>query len=231
MVNKTGYNDDKKNVFNELNGIYIGSKGDKLTFLRDPKKLLKTYDNLIKSLGRLYGGTETKMSYTDRQELYAYISEVFIDLVKEYDMENDVDFPGYILMMMKIRIRGSYLEHKHRYDQHITPLKSETLTVEDLIDYNYDQPKLSYGQSKKKNSVISKIISMGDNNEIDEFTINTIRMIKNNSSHVEPLIEIVLMVGVEGYSLRESLEFIKKEYHLSNKEVNEYVEELKGYLE
>ena len=73
MVNKTGYNDDKKNVFNELNGIYIGSKGDKLTFLRDPEKLLKTYDNLIKSLGRLYGGTETKMSYTDRQELYAYI--------------------------------------------------------------------------------------------------------------------------------------------------------------
>ena len=56
-------------------------------------------------------------------------------------------------------------------------------------------------------------------------------MIKNNSSHVEPLIEIVLMVGVEGYSLRESLEFIKKEYHLSNKEVNEYVEELKEYLE
>lgn len=230
MANKTGYNDDEKNVFNELNGIYVGSKGNKLTFLRDPEKLLKTYDNLIKSLGRLYGGTDTKMSYADRQELYAYISEVFIDLVKEYDMENDVDFPGYILMMMKIRIRGSYLEHRRRYDQHITPLKSDAITVEDLIDYNYNQPKLSYGQSKKKNTVISKVIDLGGTNEIDEFTINTIRMIKNHSSHADVLIELVLMVGVEGYSLRESLETIKKEYHLSTKELNEYVEELKEYL-
>ena len=100
----TGYNTDNKNVFNSLNGVYIGNSNHNITFVRDYEQLIKQYSNLIHNMGRRFGNIN--MTYAERQDLYAYITEVFIDLVREFDMSNGMDFPGYIAKMLPTRIRG-----------------------------------------------------------------------------------------------------------------------------
>ncbi len=91
------------------------------------------------------------MTYTERQDLYAYISEVFIDLVREFDMSNGMDFPGYIIMAFPTRIREAILTQHKTIKSISSPLKDSTKSIEDLADYQYGKSQYTFSYSSKSN--------------------------------------------------------------------------------
>src|SRR5699024_6887267 len=52
-----------------------------------------------------------------QEELKSYTDEQFIRLVKEYDINGPVDFPGYIKTKSNYRVRHSYIKGEYR-DRH-----------------------------------------------------------------------------------------------------------------
>lgn len=233
MKNVVGYNNKDKNVFNSIKDVYIGSRGEKINFLKDPEKLLHSYSNLIRSLGRKYGRHD--LTYDEQRELYAYISETFLDLVLEFDMENEMDFPGYIARMLEVRIRGSYLYSMQNYKNHIAPLKNGNSTVEYLLDQKYDQAEyaVSYGKNENKDGdreVIAKMVSTGKRNEIDDSLIEITESIKRTSLHSDILCDMIDKIAYEGYSLKEASKYIQNEYNFTPQQFKNLVNELKKYL-
>lgn len=139
-----GYNSDKKNIYNSLNGI-MDSDLKNIKFIKDPEKLYYQYHNLIFSLGKYY--SQQFHMEADRQDLFSYIADAFISLVIEYDKNSGVDFAGYIDKALRARIKYSYIQREQTKAKR-TLLYNDRKTVEDelsdrqlsgdLIQYNRD---------------------------------------------------------------------------------------------
>ena len=240
--NIPGYNDDHKNVFSTLNGQYIGGSKHNITFERSPEHLLKQYSNLIHNMGRRFGNIN--MTYAERQDLYAYISEVFIDLVREFDMSNGMDFPGYIAKMLPTRIRGSYLDPIQDYKAHITPVKDPdgAHSVEELADLNYGkmQTTFSYSSKSKYNREVQKdgkvrgIVSLGvDNpntNEIDNSLSEIHTTFKAQGYKKPELHELIDLLALKGLKPEQAKKVISKKYNLTNGEVEALYEQLTNLM-
>ncbi len=240
VKNRSGINTKAKNVYNNINGTYVGGNTKKIEFLRDPNQLLKAYDNLIRKMGRKF--SKPTMTQAEREDLYAYIKEVFIDIVLEYDMSSEVDFPGYVIRMLPARIRGSYLDKVQDYKYHISPVKNDSVSIESLADMQYSKPQLTFSYSVKSQyqrelrrdgkyrGIYSEQLDRKTTNEMDESLLALESYLKGR--HVEsPVIwSLMYLIGDYGYSLEEAKQIVKDQYSLNDSQVNMDVAELKHIL-
>lgn len=100
-------------------------------FLRDVDKLLHQYKNLRLSI---YGQYKDYLpDPISQQELRSYIDEQFIRLVKEYDINGPVDFPGYIKTKLNYRVKHSYIRGEYRDRKRVFVPKND-FDVSNLIE-------------------------------------------------------------------------------------------------
>ncbi|ADH03251.1 RNA polymerase sigma factor [Bacillus phage W.Ph.] len=111
-----------KNV-EETNGV----------FSRDPEQLFHQYKNLRVSVYNKYKGYIPDEA--TRSELMSYISEQFLRLVKEYDINGPVDFPFYVDNKLKLRVKNSFIKNNYRDKSRVFTTKHE-FDVTDLIESN-----------------------------------------------------------------------------------------------
>lgn len=118
-----------------LNGNRFVVNTDENTgvFLRDVDKLIHQYKNLRLSIFNQY--KEYLPDLVSQEELRSYIDEQFVRLVKEYDINGPVDFPGYIKTKLTYRVRHSYIKGEYRDRQRVFVPKND-FDVSNLIDSN-----------------------------------------------------------------------------------------------
>ena len=91
---------------------YVREQEGTGVFVRDVDRLYVQYTNLRHKVYNSY-----KDNFSDeatQQELKSYIDEQFVKLTKEYEINGDIDFPGYIKRMLNQRVRGTILKNKFR---------------------------------------------------------------------------------------------------------------------
>lgn len=127
-----------------LNGNRYVMNTDEVTgvFLRDVDKLMHQYKNLRMSVYNQYKGYLSDP--VSQAELESYINEQFIRLVKEYDINGPIDFPGYIKTKLNYRVKHSYVKSMYRDRQRIfvtkndfdvTNLLEQVPTMDEELDY------------------------------------------------------------------------------------------------
>ncbi|AMQ66647.1 RNA polymerase sigma factor [Bacillus phage Shbh1] len=102
---------EKENILNG-NRYVVNTNEGKGVFLRDVDKLIHQYKNLRTSIFRDY--KDYLPDPISQEELKSYIDEQFVRLVKEYDINGPVDFPGYIKTKLTQRVKNSYIRGEHR---------------------------------------------------------------------------------------------------------------------
>lgn len=100
-------------------------------FHRDVDKLMHQYRNLRMSVYNQF--KDYLPDYTTQEELRSYIDEQFVRLVKEYDINGPVDFPGYIKTKLTYRVRHSYIKGEYRDRQRVFVPKND-FDVSNLIE-------------------------------------------------------------------------------------------------
>lgn len=100
-------------------------------FLRDVDKLMHQYRNLRMSIYNQF--KDYMPDPVSQSELRSYIDEQFIRLVKEYDINGPVDFPGYIKTKLTYRVKHSYIKGEYRDRQRVFVPKNE-FDVSNLIE-------------------------------------------------------------------------------------------------
>lgn len=93
-------------------------------FLRDVDKLLHQYKNLRMSIYNQF--KDYLPDPVSKSELKSYIDEQFVRLVKEYDINGPVDFPGYIKTKLTYRVKHSYIKGEYRDRQRVFVPKNDT---------------------------------------------------------------------------------------------------------
>lgn len=91
---------------------YVQAVDGRGVFPRDSDRLFLEYKNLR---GKIY--SDYRESFRDeatKQELRSYIDEQFIKLVKEYDINSPVDFPGYIKKKLGLRVKQTFVKNQFR---------------------------------------------------------------------------------------------------------------------
>lgn len=123
-------------------GVYSGNRyvysgeGNAPIFERDVDKLYVQYENLRMNVFYNYR-KNFENDYATQQELKSYIDEQFIILVKEYDINSKVDFPGYIKTKLYARVSQSFVRGRHR-DAGREVLERENYQIQDMLDdYHY----------------------------------------------------------------------------------------------
>lgn len=118
-----------------LNGNrYLVNTNEKTgVFLRDVDKLMLQYRNLRLSVYNQY--KDYLPDPISRTELKSYIDEQFVRLVKEYDINGPVDFPGYIKTKLNYRVKHSYIKGEYRDRQRVFVPKND-FDVSNLIERN-----------------------------------------------------------------------------------------------
>lgn len=99
-------------------------------FPRDVDRLFRKYANLRHKVYNTH-----KDSFADvatRKELQSYIDEQFVRLTKEYDINGEVDFSGYIKKALNLRVRHSFVKGRFR-DSTRERLASEENEIEGLL--------------------------------------------------------------------------------------------------
>lgn len=102
-------------------------------FLRDVDKLMHQYRNLRMSIFSTY--KDYLPDPVSQDELISYIDEQFIRLVKEYDINGPVDFPGYIKTKLNYRVKHSYIKGEYR-DRHRVFIPKNDFDVSNFIESN-----------------------------------------------------------------------------------------------
>lgn len=131
-------------------------------FHRDVDKLMHQYRNLRMSVYNQF--KDYLPDYTTQDELRSYIDEQFVRLVKEYDINGPVDFPGYIKTKLTYRVRHSYIKGEYRDRQRVFVPKND-FDVSNLIEKSPSRDEeldyyetLEYAISKVKFSDVEKEI-------------------------------------------------------------------------
>ena len=99
-------------------------------FPRDVDRLFLKYANLRHKVYNTH-----KDSFADdatRKELQSYIDEQFVKLTKEYDINGEVVFPGYIKKALNLRVRHSFVKGRFR-DTTRERLGSEENEIEGML--------------------------------------------------------------------------------------------------
>jgi hypothetical protein len=125
--------DLKKEQEQILNGNRFVMNTDEMTgvFLRDVDKLMHQYRNLRMSVYNQY--KDYLPDPVSQAELKSYVDEQFIRLVKEYDINGPVDFPGYIKTKLNYRVKHSYIKGEYRDRQRVFVPRND-FDVSNLIE-------------------------------------------------------------------------------------------------
>lgn len=131
-------------------------------FHRDVDKLMHQYRNLRMSVYNQF--KDYLPDKTTQDELRSYIDEQFVRLVKEYDINGPVDFPGYIKTKLTYRVRHSYIKGEYRDRQRVFVPKND-FDVSNLIERSPSRDEeldyyetLEYAISKVSFSEVEKEI-------------------------------------------------------------------------
>lgn len=100
-------------------------------YARDADRLYEEYTNLRMSLYNKYQGNFRNQE--TKNELMSYIDEQFVKLVKEYDINSPVDFPGYVKTKLTARVAYSFVRGKHR-DNNREVIMREEGTLQQLLE-------------------------------------------------------------------------------------------------
>lgn len=110
---------------------YVLDSSGKGVFARDTDRLFIEYTNLRK---KIYNRHKDSFSdYATKAELRSYIDEQFIKLVKEYEINSPVDFPGYIKKKLPLRVRESFMHGKFK-DKGREILTKEDSDIEEMLE-------------------------------------------------------------------------------------------------
>jgi hypothetical protein len=109
----------------------VNTEEDTGVFLRDVDKLMHQYRNLRLSVYNQY--KDYLPDSTSQDELRSYIDEQFVRLVKEYDINGPVDFPGYIKTKLNYRVKHSYIKGEYRDRQRVFVPRND-FDVSNLIE-------------------------------------------------------------------------------------------------
>jgi len=125
-------------------------------FLRDVDKLMHQYRNLRLSIYNQY--KDYLPDPVSQDELRSYIDEQFVRLVKEYDINGPVDFPGYIKTKLTYRVKHSYIKGEYRDRQRVfvtrndfdisnllekSPMMDEELDYYEALEYALQDVELT----------------------------------------------------------------------------------------
>lgn len=91
---------------------FVEESEGKGVFSRDVDRLFLEYTNLRKKIYNMHAGAFNDEA--TKEELRSYIDEQFIKLVKEYDINSPVDFPGYINKKLKLRVKQTFVKNKFK---------------------------------------------------------------------------------------------------------------------
>jgi hypothetical protein len=126
-------------------------------FLRDTDKLFHQYRNLRVSVFNSYKGYLPDRA--SQEELMSYIDEQFVKLIKEYDLQSPVDFPGYVKNKLENRVKHSFVRAEYRNRQRIfiprndfdvtnlmerNPLADEQLDYYETLQYVLQDVKMTH---------------------------------------------------------------------------------------
>lgn len=92
-------------------------------YARDADRLYEEYFNLRMNLYNRYQGHFRNIE--TKNQLMSYIDEQFVKLVKEYDINSPVDFPGYIKTKLTSRVAYGFVRGKHRDNNREVIMKEE----------------------------------------------------------------------------------------------------------
>ena len=88
-------------------GSRYSTIGDDTELARDVDTLYDKYMPLRKKIAGMLSGRLNRQ--VDKDDLISFVNEHFVRLVKEYDPTSNVDFPGYISIMLPLRARASFM--------------------------------------------------------------------------------------------------------------------------
>lgn len=172
-------------------------------FSRDVDRLFLEYTNLRK---KIYNTQKYRFpDEATRRELESYIDEQFVKLVKEYDINSPVDFPGYIKTKLNLRVKQVFVKGRYR-DQEREQLTSNDWDIENLLA---DEQMQAY-HKEKNNEMLAHLLS--------EASLTTVQ---------KSILKIWLSYPL---SQTKVITEIVNEHGLSRKEATQEVEELKEYL-
>lgn len=101
------------------------------TYARDADRLFEEYTNLRMSLYNKY--QRNFRNQETKNELMSYIDEQFVKLVKEYNINSPVDFPGYVKTKLTSRVAYGFVRRKRRDNNREVIMKEEG-TLQQILE-------------------------------------------------------------------------------------------------
>lgn len=181
----------------ELNGTGV--------FPRDSDRLFVQYENLRLSI---YGRYAPLLgSEASKGELMSYIDEQFIRLVKEYEVNSAVDFPGYVKTKLNMRVKHVYM-HNHFRD-----LDRERLAVND------DDYQLEESSEKVATDYVEHEMHM---------LMDAITSPVTPTPIEQDILE--LMLKEKGYTDIQIMEALSTKYGITQGEVRDTIRQLREFI-
>lgn len=193
--------DEEEKMIRNGNRFITEEKG-RGVFPRDVDRLFQQYANLRHKVYNT--NKEVFRDEATRQELKSYIDEQFVKLAKEYEINGEVDFPGYIKKALNLRVKHSFIKGRFR-DNSREKLGTEENTVEDMLT----QDTTSYVDTEER--------------ELIDYLLDGASF-----SNIEMDLLYGLLMGKE--TERDLIYHLAKKYDMQVKEVKPYLKELREYV-
>lgn len=174
-------------------------------FPRDVDRLFHKYSNLRYKVYNTHKDSFNQESA--RQDLKSYIDEQFIKLTKEYDVNGEVDFPGYIKKALNLRVRHSYVKGQFR-DGARERLGAVSDEVENLLGTdNQSQADIEDAE------LIDALLTQANftNVEIEVFT----RLVRGTQKDMDIVEEVSQELNVSKKAVKDAIRNVK-DYVLIN---------------
>mgnify|MGYP000987244862 CR=1 FL=1 len=148
----------------------------------DVDTLFQQYRNLRWKVYRTY---ETMLhNPNDKKDLKSYIDEQFIRLCKEYDINGEVDFAGYIKTMLNTRVHHVFIANHFR-DKQRENLGSTEVEVQEL----YDSEELLLSSDSE---LVDLILDISKKEQLSKLKLEIISMMASGSYESDKKIAKVL---------------------------------------
>lgn len=174
-------------------------------FPRDSDRLFVQYENLRLAIYNRYApGLGSEAS---KDELRSYIDEQFIRLVKEYEVNSAVDFPGYVKTKLNMRVKHVFM-HNYFRDRNREPLVvaegdyNKETGVEDTTD-DYVRHEMTM--------LIDAIVSPVNPTEIERDILD-------------------LMLREKGYTDIQVMEALSKKHEVTQGEIRDTIRQLREFI-
>ena len=194
---------DRENQKIRNGNRYIHDEGGTGVFGRDVDRLFIEYTNLRKSIFN-----KQKYKFSDkatREELESYIDEQFVKLVKEYDINNPVDFPGYIKTKLNLRVSQVFIRGRYR-DKGREQLMKDEWGVKNLIEFD----EVDAYQKEQTDNLLSMLL---------------------NDLTLDDMEEVILLTWLEETQPQSKVVTqVTRAFDVTRKEAEEVIEEMKEYL-